>query len=332
MRLLRRLLDALFHRLLNLLQFNLLLRRCARRSSGRSRRRRHKDGPLESEAAPAHDSILEPDGDDVGDDPVEREAAGEAEGEDRHDERHHDVHHVVALLCLRVRGGHRDHLLDNVGREANEDRQHDNRRVRPREVHAKETAVQRHCAIAVGQPRVDLLRELHQAFRRVSQRGAKRRVEADPDKELEDEGAEAAQGIDPRLLPHLHLLFRLALRIVFVLLFELLHPGLHGHHGLLLLDLTLGQRVERHPRDERKGDDGEAEVRGEERIEKDQAVGHRPGDHVCPNDIPHQRKLSCGLWPDGEDVQILFEVAHKKATAIDDRRCEDRSFGRLRPA
>ncbi len=101
------------------------------------------------------------------------------------------------------------------------------------------------------------------------------RVHRDEDRELEEEGQAAAEGVDPVLLIQLHRLLLDLLLVPLVLLLDLLDLRLQGLHGLHRLDLLDAEGEQHDPEDDREDDDREAEV-AREVVEP----GEQPPDRV----------------------------------------------------
>ncbi len=107
--------------------------------------------------------------------------------------------------------------------------------------------------------------------------------EAYPDGELDEQGAEAADGVDAGLPVHLHGFLGDPLGVSLVLVPQLLHLGLKGGHGAHLPDLPEGQGSGEYADDDGEGNDGEAHVAEQHGVQEHQTVDHGPQDALIPD-------------------------------------------------
>ncbi len=213
---------------------------------------------------------VEGDANDGVDHPVEAHAAGELEREEREHERQHDIHHLLLRADAFV-GGHRHRGLGlRPRRDAHE---HDEEQVGFAQVHGEEVFLDRHGMLEIG-PVVEVAGQFLERFRGVGEGDADGVVQRDQDGELEEHGAQAAEGVHSALPVELHDFFLAALGVA-VLLVDLLDAGLDALHGAGNVELAEGQGEGDQPDEDGEGDDREAEAIEEDVIQENQQVHHR---------------------------------------------------------
>ena len=124
------------------------------------------------------------------------------------------------------------------------------------------------------QPVVQVPRQPYEAFW-IGRHGLEYRlIQAYPDGELDEHGAETAERVDALLPVEFHSLLGGALTVALVALLNFLHLRLERAHRLYLAALLDRERHERQPYQQRKGDDGYAEVEEQVGVQHHQPVYH----------------------------------------------------------
>lgn len=126
------------------------------------------------------------------------------------------------------------------------------------------------------QPRVQLLREVHQALRVLGQRLDDGLVQPYPDGQLHHHRAQAPDRVDALFLVQPHGLLGDLLRVLAVLLTDLLDLWLEPGHRPAGIDLLPRQRVHRDPDHYRESNDAQPEIARQDPVQEYQCVEHGP--------------------------------------------------------
>ena len=135
-------------------------------------------------------------------------------------------------------------------------------------------AVNRYYAVNLGQPTVQITRQLDQVFRVIRDRLANRLEQADPYWELDKHRPQASQRVHAVFLVHLHRLLRDALTVVLVLFLDLLHQRLKSVHRFHLPGALDGQWDHHQPHQHRESNNRYAEITEKHPVQQQQAVDH----------------------------------------------------------
>ena len=161
-------------------------------------------------------------------------------------------------------------------------------------------------------------READQAFWSRGQRLQDALVQADPDGELDEHRAEAAQRVYAVFTVEPHRLLRLALPVIAVFGLNLLHLGLQRGHRFELAALLHRQRDHDRAYHQREDDNGQSEVAEEDAVQQQKAVDHRLDEDQVPDvndygqslmplpksstacvaDVRRVSKMPLRAWPD----------------------------------
>ncbi len=106
--------------------------------------------------------------------------------------------------------------------------------------------------------------------------------QAYPDGELDEQGAQATDGVDAVCFVHFHCGARELLSVVFVFFLQFFELGLERGHLHHLSALADGQRYENDSDNQREEDDGDAEIEEGYAVEQHEAVYHRLDDNQVP--------------------------------------------------
>ena len=136
-----------------------------------------------------------------------------------------------------------------------------------------------------------MARKADQAFRSRGQRLQDASVQANPDGELDEHRAEAAQRVYTVFTVEPHRLLRLAPPVLAVFGLNLLHLGLQRGHRFELSALLHRQRD--HDRADHQGEDdnGKPEVAEEDVVQQQKAVDHRVDDDRVPDVTDYGQSL-----------------------------------------
>ena len=140
-------------------------------------------------------------------------------------------------------------------------------------------------------PRVQLVGKVDQVFRVVEQREDQHPEQADQDGHLDDQRAQAANGVDAALAVQPHGLLGNPLAVALVALLDFADPRLHGGHRAHLPQLLDGQRDGHHPHQHGERDDGDAHLGKAQHVQHQQGVEHRPDDHLVPDEDEYGEKF-----------------------------------------
>ena len=109
-------------------------------------------------------------------------------------------------------------------------------------------------------PRVELIGKIDQVFRVVEQGQDEHPEQSDQDGHLDDQRAQAADGVHAALAVQPHGFLRNSLAVPFVALLDLANPGLHRRHRAHLPQLLDGQRYGHHAHEHGERDNGDAHL------------------------------------------------------------------------
>ena len=193
----------------------------------------------------------------------------------------------------RVRRRHLRHFLLYPRGDGDQHGHHDGRRVRPAQVHPQEAVVHRHGGVYrhEGDPRVQLVRKIHQVFRVVEQRLYQHPEQPDENRHLHDERPQAAYRVHAALPVQPHRFLRYALPVPGVPFLYLAHLGLQPGHRPHLPQLAHRQRYRHHPHQHGEGDDGQAHLRKAQHVQHQQGVEHGANDDLSPEVLENYEKF-----------------------------------------
>ena len=140
-------------------------------------------------------------------------------------------------------------------------------------------------------PRVQLVGKIDQVFRVVEQGEDQHPKQANQNGHLDDQRAEAADGVDAALAVQSHRLLRDPLAVALVALLDFPDPRLHSGHRPHLPQLLDGKRDGHHPHQDGENDDGDAHLCEAEHIQHQQGVQHGPNDHLVPDEDEYGEKF-----------------------------------------
>ena len=142
-----------------------------------------------------------------------------------------------------------------------------------------------------GDPRVQLVGKIDQVFRVVEQGENEDPEQADQDGHLNDQRAQAADGVHAALAVQPHGFLGDPLAVALVALLDLADPGLHPGHGAHLPQLAHGQGNGHHAHQRGEHDDGDAHLGEAQHIQHQQGVEHGPDDHLIPDEDEYGEKF-----------------------------------------
>ena len=140
-------------------------------------------------------------------------------------------------------------------------------------------------------PRVQLVGKVDQVFRVVEQSEDQHPEQADKDGHLDDQWAQAANGVDAALAVKPHGLLGDPLAVALVALLDFPDSRLHGSHRPHLPQLLDGQRDGHHAHQHGERDDGDAHLGEAQDVQHQQGVEHRPDDHLVPDEDEYGEKF-----------------------------------------
>ena len=140
-------------------------------------------------------------------------------------------------------------------------------------------------------PRVQLVGKVDQVFRVVEQGEDQHPEQADEDGHLNNQRAQAANGVDTALAVQPHGLLGDPLAVALVPLLDFPDSRLHGSHRAHLPQLLDGQGNGHHAHQHGERDDGDAHLVEAQHVQHQQGVEHRPDDHLVPEEDEYGEKF-----------------------------------------
>ena len=140
-------------------------------------------------------------------------------------------------------------------------------------------------------PGVQLVGKIDQVFRVVEQGEDEHPEQADQDGHLDDQRAQAADGVHAAFAVQSHRLLGYPLAVPLVALLDFPDPGLQAGHCPHLPQLSDGQGYGHHPHQHGENDDGDAHLCQAEHIQHQQGVQHGPNDHLIPDEDEYGEKF-----------------------------------------